>query len=134
MTSLIYTRFTDQLKSRGRIPKTKILMEPYLDLKIFATSMIPSMISSGESWYKLLVPHKTTTFLMFWTTGRLWEHAELYHLQSHNLRLVEVARIWPKNFDNGLIQLLSSLQLLLFHNNFLTTWIIDCDGNLTNLS
>ena len=48
-TSLIYTRVTDQLKSRGRIPQTKILMEPYLDLKVFTTSMILSVISSGES-------------------------------------------------------------------------------------
>ena len=36
----------------------KILMEPYLDLKAFATSvlwLIPSVVSSGESWFKLLL-------------------------------------------------------------------------------
>ena len=73
LTSLIYTLVTNQLKSRGRIPQTKILMESYLDLKVFATSMIPSVISSGGFWFKLFVPHKTTTFLMLLTTGRLWE-------------------------------------------------------------
>ena len=49
LNSLIYTRVTDQLKSRGRITQTKILMEPYLDLKVLATPMIPSVMSSGES-------------------------------------------------------------------------------------
>ena len=72
------------------------------------------------------------------TTGRLCEchrtYAELNHLQSHNLRLLTVARIWPKHLDNRLNQMLSSLQLVLSHNNFLITWSIDCDGNLTNLS
>ena len=46
-------------------------MEPYLALKVLATSMIPSVISSGESRFKLIVPHKTTTFLMLLRTGRL---------------------------------------------------------------
>ena len=73
MTSLIYTRVTDQLKSRARIPQTKILMKSYLDLEVVATSMIPSVISSGESWFKLFVPHKKNSFLMLLTTGRLWE-------------------------------------------------------------
>ena len=49
LTSLIYTPVTDQLKSRERIPQSKILMEPYLDLNVLATSMILSMISSNES-------------------------------------------------------------------------------------
>ena len=49
MTSLISTQITDQLKSRERIPQTKILMEPYLDLKVLATSMIPSLTCSSES-------------------------------------------------------------------------------------
>ena len=37
-------------------------MKPYLDLKVFATSMIPSVLSSGKSSFKLFVPHKATIF------------------------------------------------------------------------
>ena len=47
---------------------------------------------------------------------------------------LEKVRIWPKHFDICLTQLLLSLRLWLFHNNFLLTWSIDCDGNLTNSS
>ena len=50
----------------------KILKGPYLDLKVLVASMIPSVISSGESWFKLFVPHETTTFLTPLTKGRLW--------------------------------------------------------------
>ena len=83
MTSLIYTRVTGQLKSRARIPQTKILMKPYLDLEVFATSMILSVTSSGESWFKLFVPHKKNSFLMLLTTGRLWEcHRTCWTLSS----------------------------------------------------
>ena len=49
-------------------------MELYLDLKVFATSLIPSVISSGEFWFELFALHKTITFLMLLTTGRLWGH------------------------------------------------------------
>ena len=44
LTSLIYIWVTEQLKSWGRIPQRKILMETYLDLKVPATSVIPSVI------------------------------------------------------------------------------------------
>ena len=44
----------------------KILMKPHLDLKVLATSLIPSVISSGEFWFKLFVPHKQLLFKRFW--------------------------------------------------------------------
>ena len=106
MTCLIYTQVTDQLKSRGRIPQTKMLMEPYLDLKVLAISMIPSVISSGESWFKLFVPHETTAFLMPLTTGRLWErHKTCWTLSPPipQFKALRSYKIWPKHFDNGLI-------------------------------
>ena len=56
--------------------------------------MIPSVISSGESWFKLFVPHRTTTFKCFWQHEyyeNAIEHVELYHLQSHNLMLLGAA-------------------------------------------
>ena len=115
----------------------EILMKPYLDLKVLATSLIPSVISSGEFWFKLFVPHKQLLFKRFWQQEdyeHVIEYAELSQLQSHNLRILGVARIWPKHFDIGLTQLLSSLRLLLFRNNFSLTWSIDCDGNLTSSS
>ena len=85
LASLIYTQITDQFKSRGRIPQTKILMKPYLDLKALATSMIPSVTSSGESSFKLFVPHKIITFLMLLKTKRLWER----HRTCWNCNLVK---------------------------------------------
>ena len=94
LTSLIYTLVTNQLKSRGRIPQTKILMESYWDLKVFATSMIPSVISSGELWFKLFVPHKTTTFLMLLTTGRLWARHRTYWTLSPLIPQFKALRGW----------------------------------------
>ena len=49
----------------------KILKGPYLDLKVLVASMILSVIFSGESCFKLFVPHETTTFLTPLTKGRL---------------------------------------------------------------
>ena len=49
LTSSIYTQVTGQLKSQGIIPQTEILMEPHLNLKVLATSMMPSVINFDES-------------------------------------------------------------------------------------
>ena len=63
LTSSIYSRFTDQLKSRGKVTQTKIFMEPYLDLKVLATSMVPYVIYSDEYRFKFFVSRKRTTFI-----------------------------------------------------------------------
>ena len=49
----------------------EVLMEIFLDLKLVASFMIPSVICSGESSFKLFIPHKPITFLMLLLTGIL---------------------------------------------------------------
>ena len=66
------TRLTDQLSSRGRIPKIVTLTQLQLILNDVVISRIPSTISLCESSSKLLVPHKTAAaFFRFEKTGRL---------------------------------------------------------------
>ena len=47
-----------------------ILIELYLDLNVSTISITPSAMTSGESWNKLFVLHKITTFLRLDMTER----------------------------------------------------------------
>ena len=99
LTSLIRTRLMDQLASRGSVPPMAILIELYLDWNVCAISIIPSSISSGESWNKLFVPYRTTTFLrldMTGTFGPAIKHSELYRLLYHNLRVFRGSRYFSQ--------------------------------------
>ena len=61
--SFISWRFIEDVTSRGRMPQMKTLIALFPCLKQLAILIRPFAISSGESWYKLLVPHNITTFL-----------------------------------------------------------------------
>ena len=49
-----------------------ILIELYLEWNFQAISVMPSALSSGESWNKLFFSHKIMTYLTFDMTGRFW--------------------------------------------------------------
>ena len=62
----------NQPASLESIPPVAILIELWFDLHVCAISITPSAMSSVESWNKLFVPHKITTFLRLDMTGRFW--------------------------------------------------------------
>ena len=49
-----------------------ILIELYLEWNFQAISVMPSALSSGESWNKLFFSQKIMTYLTFDMTGRFW--------------------------------------------------------------
>ena len=60
--SFISWRFIEDVPSRGRMPQI-ILIALFPCLKQLAILIRPLAISSGELWYKLLVPHNIIAFL-----------------------------------------------------------------------
>ena len=82
LTSLISTQLIDELASRGSIPPMAILVELYLDWNVCTISIMPSLMSSGESWNKLFVPHRITTFLRLDMTGRFWSRYKTFWILS----------------------------------------------------
>ena len=56
-------RFSEDISSPGRMPQMKTLIELFRSLKQLAISRRSFAISSGKSWYRLLVLDDITTFL-----------------------------------------------------------------------
>ena len=72
--SFISWRFIEDVSSRGRMPQMKTLIALFPCLKQLAILIRQFAISSGESCYKLLVPHNIITFLKDEKQRKSWAH------------------------------------------------------------
>ena len=61
--SFLRWRFIEDVSSQGRMPQMETLIALFPCLKQLAILIRLFAISSGESWYKLLVPHNIIIFL-----------------------------------------------------------------------
>ena len=87
LVSFISKRFIEDVSSRGRMPQMKTLIALFPCLKQLAILITPFALSSGESWYKLLVPHNIITFLKDENGvnhGLAMVHVALCRLLSHS--------------------------------------------------
>ena len=83
----ISRRFIEDVSSRGRMPQIKTLIATFPCLKQLTILIRPFAVSSGASWYKLLVPHNIITFLKDENGvnhGLTIPHAALCRLPSHS--------------------------------------------------
>ena len=79
--SYISRRFIEDVSSWGWMPQMKTLIALFPCLKQLAILIRPFAISSGESWYKLLVPHNIITFLKDEIRRKSWTcHSTCYTL------------------------------------------------------
>ena len=58
--SFISRRFIEDIISRGRMPQVKTLIEFSFRLEQLTMLIRPLTISTGEFWFKLLVPRNIT--------------------------------------------------------------------------
>ena len=61
--SFMSRQFFEVIQSSGRMPQMKTSIELFHCLKQLTILIRPFAVASGESWFKLLVPHNIATFL-----------------------------------------------------------------------
>ena len=111
-----------------------ILIELHLDRNVCTISIIPSVISSGESWNKLFVAHRITTFLRLDMTWRFCAHHKRLPITSY-------ITIWVFRGSWYFVQTLWYLfspaanesLIIIILKGFLLSCSSDDNGNLTNL-
>ena len=74
LVSFISWQFSKDVSSQGRMPHMKTLIVLLPCSKQLTILIRPFTISSGESWYKLLVPHNIITFLNNEKQHKSWTH------------------------------------------------------------